>query len=156
MTLTLEALKKEIEAILEEVCSEASVKKFDEYGIDGFDYQLVIRYPNYYLESQRIEMDTRIFERIYYDIHQKFGITIFMHSFSLTPPELELFKYIYLHHPKIKIQRFKNSLTYTRLLGADICENYGTLVNWAIIKLSPEIDEIYESLKAISPMRCND
>jgi len=146
MTLTLNALKKEIESIVKEACSEASVEKFDKYQIDGFDYQLVIKYPNYYLESQRIEMDTKISERIYYDIHQKLGITIFRHSFSLTPPELELFKYIYLRHSKIKIKRFKNGLIYTRLLGADIYENYGDLVNWAIIKLSPEINEIYESL----------
>ena len=149
MTLTLDTLKQKIKAIVEVACSEASVEKFDEYGVDGFDYKLIIKYPNYYLESQRIEMDTRISERIYYDIHQKLGITIFRHSFSLPPPEFELFKYIYLHHPKIKIQRFKNGLTYTRLLGADICENYGTLVNWSIIKRSLEIDEIYESLKAV-------
>ena len=86
MTLTLDTLKQKIEAIVEVACNEASVEKFDEYGVDGFDYKLIIKYPNYYLESQRIEMDTRISERIYHDIHQKLGITIFRHSFSLPPP----------------------------------------------------------------------
>jgi len=144
-------LRTVIERIVKDVCPEATIKQLDEYPGQAFDFYLLVKYPSHYLESQVVALDDALSARIY-ELERREHCSILLDSMTLTRAEQELFKYIYTHHPQIKVRQLRPDLLYSHIKGAELVSGYGEKPNVALIEGAAETRAIFQKLAAEVPV----
>jgi hypothetical protein len=144
-------LRTAIERIVKGVCPEATIKQLDAYPGQAFDVYLLVKYPSHYLESQMVTLDDALSARIY-ELEQREHCSILLDSMTLTTAEQELFKYIYTHHPEIKVRQLRPDLLYTHIKGVEVASSYGEKPNVALIEGAAETQAIFHQLAADVPV----